>query len=109
MFFSLLVVAQKKRSSTLGQTTIKELKMTVYEKDASANAVVLYEHGNLYVNKAKNFNFTTDYYFRVKILKKDAFDRATINIPLYGKEEIHDIKAITINLVEGNSVEKNVY
>ncbi len=103
-FISLMATSQKKKSTTLGKTTLEELKMTVYDKDSTATAVVLYEHGNYYVNPKRNFQFTTDYYFRIKILKKRGFDQTIIKIPFYGKEEVHDIKAVTSNLSEKNVV-----
>jgi len=105
-FISLLAIGQKKKSTTLGKTTLAELKMTVYEKDAAAVALVLSEHGNLYVNPLRDFKFTTDYYFRVKVLKKEGFGKATVRIPVYGKSVVHDIKAVTYNLSEENHVVK---
>lgn len=104
---SLIAIAQKKKSTTLGKTTLTELKMTVYEKDSSAVALVLSEHGNLYVNPLRDFQFTTDYYFRVKILKKEGFEKTTVKIPVFGKGVIHDIKAITYNQSEENHIVKN--
>ncbi len=101
LVFSLISVvnyAQKEKSTKLGQISKAELELQVYEKDSTANAVVLYEHGNLYINRDRKYRFTTDYYFRVKILKKEGFDYATIKIPLYGGEKAHDIKAVTYNI-----------
>ena len=100
LFVSIFLVAQKKKSTSLGKVTFQEMKMLVYEKDSTANAVVLFEHANLYIDEERNFDFTTDFYFRIKILKKDGLDKATINIPLYSKEKVHDIRAITYNLLE---------
>ena len=79
-FFSIIAIAQEKRSTSLGKTTLDELKMTVYDKDSTAIAVVLYEHANYYVDQHNEYNFTTDYYFRIKILKKEAFDLSLIHI-----------------------------
>lgn len=106
-FASFLAYGQKEKSTALGETTIEELKMQVYEKDSTASAVVLYEHGNLYVNPKRSFNFTTDFYFRIKILNKEGFEQATIKIPFYGKEKVHDIKAITYNLSKVGELQKN--
>ena len=33
----------------MGPTTLEELKLNVYNKDTSTEAVVLYEHGNTYI------------------------------------------------------------
>ena len=97
-FFSIIALSQKKRSTSLGRTTLDELKMTIYDKDSTATAVVLYEHANYYVDQHNDYNLTTDYYFRIKILNKEAFDLATIKIPLFGKEKVRGIKAKTYNL-----------
>ncbi|CAL2104653.1 conserved protein of unknown function [Tenacibaculum sp. 190130A14a] len=98
--------SQKRKSSRTGNVAIDELTMKQYSKDTTATAVVLYEHGNYYINENKNYNNTTDYYFKIKILKKEGVAKATIEIPLYEKETIHDIKGITYNLSEGNSIQK---
>lgn len=98
----------------MGQTTLEELNMTVYDKDSSAVAVVLFDQGNLYFYN-QNLNETrTDYYFRIKILKKSGLRKATIKIPYYDKQEIKNIKGITYNLVdqrkqESNLSENNIY
>ena len=106
-FGSLFLYGQKEKTTPIGEVTIEELKMQFYEKDSTANALVLYEHGNLYVNPKRKFNFTTDYYFRIKILKKDGFKRATIKIPFYGKEKVHDIKAVTYNISSIGEIKRN--
>jgi hypothetical protein len=90
--------SQKNKSTQLGRTTLKELKMTVYENDSSANAVVLYEHGNFYKDPANNHNLRTDFYFRIKIINKNAFDLATINLVTYKKENIKNVRAKTYNI-----------
>ena len=98
-FFSITIFSQKKRSTQLGKTTIEELNMKLYSKDTTAKAVVLYEHANYYINEQKNFKKTTDYYFRIKILKKEGFNKATVDIPIYNVgEEVSNIKAKTYNL-----------
>lgn len=84
----------------MGRTTIDELKMTIYDKDSTAAAVVLYEHANVYLDQNNDYNTRTDFYFRIKILNKSAFDQANISIDLYKKKEIKNIKAITYNLSE---------
>lgn len=110
IFFILITsfgFSQKKVSSKFGQINKEELKMTVYEKDSSANAVVLYEHANLYVDtKSDNFDNRTDFYHRIKLFKKEAFDEATVKIVLREKERIKDIKAASYSLNQNGSVQK---
>jgi hypothetical protein len=62
ILFSTILFAQKNKSSKMGQTTLEELKMTVYAKDSSASAVVLYAHTNRYPDKLKTVA-------KVKIIK----------------------------------------
>lgn len=91
--------AQRSKSSKMLQTTLEELQMQVYDKDSTAAAVVLYEHANTYLDPDNDTR--TDYYFRIKILDKAAFDVADISIPLYKETRVKDIEAITYNLVDG--------
>ncbi|QNM86221.1 DUF3857 domain-containing protein [Polaribacter pectinis] len=106
LLFTTLIVAQKKKSSKMGQSTLEELKMTVYEKDSTASAVVLYEHANRYPDNNKREIPRTDYYFRIKIFNKAAFDKANIAINLYKEQKILDVSAVTYNLTEIGTIEK---
>ena len=93
-----ILIAQEKKSSKMGQTTLEELKMTTYDKDSTATAVVLYEHINRYPDRNNHEIPRVDYYYRIKILDKTAFNLADISINLYKKQNITDISAITYNL-----------
>ena len=106
-FCSIVVIAQKEKSTSLGKTTLEDLKMTVYDKDSTAVAVVLYEHANYYSNDKKGFKKTTDYYFRIKILKKQAFNKATIKISLFNGEEVDGIKAKTYNISKNDNIKES--
>lgn len=106
IFFVNFCFSQKNKSNKIGQTTINELKLKTYKKDSTANAVVLYEHANLYLDEDNNYKFRTDYYFRIKIFDKKAYDKGNIEIPLYKSEEVKDVKAVTYNLV-GDSTKKD--
>ncbi|WP_298777888.1 hypothetical protein [uncultured Polaribacter sp.] len=106
LFCGLLMHSQKEKSTHLGLTTIEELKMNVYEKDTTANAVVLYEHANLYIDKENDYNTRIDYYYRIKILDKTAFNLANIVVNLYKKKRAVDFRGITYNLKEGNFIQK---
>ncbi|WP_405606021.1 hypothetical protein [Polaribacter sp. Asnod1-A03] len=91
----------------MGQTTLDELKMTVYDKDSTAAAVVLYEHANVYLDPEFDYKTRTDYYYRIKILDKAAFDFADVEIHLYKEKKAIDVKAITYNLSENGGLSKN--
>lgn len=106
LLFSNILIAQEKKSSKMGQTTLEELKMTVYDKDSTATAVVLYEHANRYPDRNNDEIPRTDYYYRIKILNKSAFDLADISINLYKKQRVENISAITYNLTDISTTNK---
>lgn len=99
--------SQQEKSTRIGNVDIQELNMNRYEKDTTANAVVLYEHANYYIDESRDYKKTTDYYFKIKILKKEGTNKATIQIPFYGGEKVHSIKGITYNISENNTILKN--
>jgi hypothetical protein len=106
ILFSTILFAQKNKSSKMGQTTLEELEMTVYAKDSSASAVVLYEHTNRYPDKLNDETPRTDYYYRIKILNKDSFSLANIEINLYQKQKIKNIRAISYNQKKNGTIEE---
>lgn len=108
LLFTLNIVSQKHKSSKMGQTTLEELKMTVYAKDSSASAVVLYEHTNRYPDKFNDETPRTDYYYRIKILNKSSFNLADIVVNLYKKQKITNISAVSYNLKENGTIETTI-
>lgn len=94
-----------------GKVGIADLKMTKYEIDTSAPAVVLFDKGKttFTYNQEKGFQLNYERHVRVKILKKSGYDNATFKINLYQKddnsEKITALKGRTYNLVDGKIVE----
>ena len=88
---------------TFGKISEEELTMDRYEKDSTANAVVLYEHGNTTVENIDNDIFLrTTYYKKIKILNDDGKDHATVKIYIYNdknktREKVKRLKALTYN------------
>jgi hypothetical protein len=78
-----------------GKVTVEELKMTHYEKDSSATAVVLLEKHIITSNPSKYKRFKKQYYAKIKILNKTAFDLATVKIIVSRNTEIEKIKVFT--------------
>ncbi len=107
IFISTITFSQKDKSTKMGLTTIDELKMTIYDKDSTAAAVVLYEHANVYLDEQHKYNTRTDFYYRIKILDKNSFDLANITINLYKKSKALNIKAKTYNLTEIGTMKTN--
>jgi len=101
--------AQKEKSTKLGSLKREELLLKSYSKDTTANALVLYEHANLYLDEDHHYDFRTDYYYRIKLFKKEAFNKAIIKIFLYKKQQVKEIKGITYNLQkEGKVIETSL-
>lgn len=100
LLVSFAICSQQKKSSVMGQTSLEELQMIVYDKDSTAAAVVLYEHANVYLDPKNDYNTRTDFYYRIKILDKTAFEQANISIGLYKKKKAINIQATTYNLSE---------
>ncbi len=82
----------------------EELLLKQYKNDSLANALVLFEKANLYIDEENEYKFRTDYFFRIKLFNKDAFSRSDIVIPTYKEEEVLDIQATTYNLVNDEIV-----
>ncbi|WP_291962271.1 DUF3857 domain-containing protein [Maribacter sp.] len=79
-----------------------ESEFVSYEQDPEAEAVYLYEYGNNYFEIRDDYIYLiTKYHAKIKILEKEGFDYANIEIPLYRskkrKEKIVNIKAQTHN------------
>jgi Domain of Unknown Function with PDB structure (DUF3857) len=93
-----------------GEIPIEDMKMTVYDKDSSASAVILADYGVAYINvnpggAVLNFERHT----RIKILKKEGLDFANSSILLYhngsAEEKVANLKASSYNLENGKIVE----
>lgn len=78
-----------------------ERELTVYEKDSAAHAVVLSEVGYIHVRDGGDYELIKESYVRIKILDKEGYSEATVEIPTYKKSRIVDIKASTTNFSNG--------
>lgn len=106
LFFSTALFAQnnvKPNPVKFGDILPETIKMKVYPKDSSAEAVVLYDGGETYFEIMGGGIFITQIiHERIKILKKSAFDRGSIKVPvirLSGKDQefLDNIKGFTYN------------
>jgi Transglutaminase-like superfamily. len=91
-----------------GKITPEEIDLKVYSKDSSAAAVVLFDKGDFYYsfdNNSSDFKVSFTEHKRIKILKKEGEEYATVKIPMYGrsesKEVINSFKAYTYNVSDG--------
>ncbi|MEF3079296.1 DUF3857 domain-containing protein [Winogradskyella poriferorum] len=90
------------------KVTRDDLKSTSYAKDSIANALIIYDYGNAFIDR-ETFMLTCQIKQKVKILKKEGIDLGVIEVKLYkGKsssEKIEDIRGTTYNL-ENNEIVK---
>ncbi len=93
-----------------GDIPKEDLTMTLYPKDSSAEAVVIFDFGKAYVQiTSVNASLNYERHVRIKILKKGGLRNADVAIPLYhsgsAEEKITNFKATTYNLESGKVVE----
>ena len=93
-----------------GEVSKEELSEKFYDKDSSANAVILYKKlRTFYGANASSVELVTEVHERIKIYNKEGFDKATITVNLFksrsSKERISKIKAYTYNLENNKIVE----
>ncbi|RAJ97837.1 uncharacterized protein DUF3857 [Larkinella arboricola] len=101
-FISFYAVCQ---TDKFGHVDPEDLKMKVYPADSSADAVVLSDIGKSYItqNDTRGYYVYYERHVRVKILKKSAFEQATVIIPFHNirvdlQEQVSGIEGITYNL-----------
>ena len=76
-----------------GKIDMDELTMTVYQKDTTANAVVLGDYGNVFFKyniSDGNWYLYFERHRRIKILKKPGYDWANHEIFLYDHEGVSE-------------------
>ncbi len=94
-----------------GEISVEELKMTKYDRDSSASAVILADYGESIIqyNQNEGFQLKFERLKRIKILTKDGLDYANFSIPLYhdgnNSEKVSGLKAVTYNFENGKIVE----
>lgn len=112
LFSANQIVAQDKVE--FGAISQSENEFTSYEKDSEATAVYLYEYGDNYFEIRDDYIYLiTKYHAKIKILEKEGFEYANVEIPLYHskdrKEKLVEIKALTHNAAIKNSVKKSEF
>ncbi|TXG39308.1 DUF3857 domain-containing protein [Seonamhaeicola maritimus] len=89
------------------QVKLADIETNTFEKDSTANAIVIYEYGNSYVDK-NEYDLRTEEKHKIKILNKEGFNNATVAIYLYKSksysEKVEDIKGTTYNKIDGTVV-----
>ncbi len=93
-----------------GKIDIADLALTSYDKDTTADALILFDNGksDFVLNNELSFQFVFDRHCGIKIFRKSAFNAGNFTIRLYkagrGKEVMSNLKAVTYNLEAGKMV-----
>ena len=98
-----------------GKVSPEEMKMEIYPKDSSAEAVFLFDEGNVEVyfdDASEKWLMKFERHGRIKILTKEGLDQANLEIPLYSEgdqsERISQFGAIVFNEEKGKVVKSKV-
>lgn len=112
--FPVLLHAQK-GDFTFGDISGKALYMKRYDKDTTANAVVLKEFGRTSIDNSPKNILIHFYHVRIKILHDEGVSKADFVIPIHktsdGKEEVYDVRGSTFNAgsAESHLKLKNIF
>jgi transglutaminase-like putative cysteine protease len=108
MTLTLVEIRAQKPPIKFGDVSPEEVKMSAFEPDSSAAAVVLADYGESEVqyNQTQGFITAFNRVTRVKILKKEGYEWGNFEILLYTgnpqyREKISGLKVVTYNLVNG--------
>lgn len=113
LFFPFVLQSQESNFNIESLTpTSGDLETNNYTPDTTANALYIYEEGFSEFDKKRDFNLVHTYGAKLKILNKKGYKYATIEIPLRKsdnkKEKIHNLKASTYNLKDGQRIERKL-
>jgi hypothetical protein len=98
---------QEEYNSENFRVTLGDITSKTFKKDSTANAIVIYEHGNSYIDR-NDYDLRTEKKHKIKILKRAGFKNANVTILIYnnerGREKVLDIIGTTYNHIEGKVV-----
>tara|TARA_R110002049_G_scaffold38978_1_gene120324 strand:+ start:11274 stop:12680 length:1407 start_codon:yes stop_codon:yes gene_type:complete len=104
---NVFVFSQSTFNSESYSVTLGDIETNRFENDSTANALVIYEEGNSYVDRGE-YDLRTEVKHKIKILKRAGFDKATVTIYLYNNknnyERAEDIIATTYNKIDGEVI-----
>lgn len=99
-----------KVNAKFGKVSDEEVRMTEYDKDTSAVAVILYDNEFKVINfdASGSLRLVTEKHVRIKILKEEGVSFGDFSVVYYGgsinKESVSGIEAVTYNLVDDKVV-----
>jgi len=112
-FFALIPWCLIAQDFAFGSLTPEDIKLAKNDLDSFSNAAVLNEYGKAYMlyNDTRGYTeLVVDYHVRIKLFNRDGYRYADIALPAYRDESgermdvLSEIKAVTINIVDGRVV-----
>jgi len=112
-FVSICFIASAQKSQQkfkFGDVKSEDFEQKVYAVDSSASAVYLYDVGSSYYqgNTKGSFDVVFTKHARIRLINKNGFDLATVEIHLYNdgkiEERLVDLDAATYNIENGKVV-----
>jgi hypothetical protein len=104
------------RPMKVGEVSPEDVKMKVYAQDSSASAVILYDYSKVYFKYGYDIKIVYERHCVIKILKKEGYEYANVEIPflrakkMADKEKITDIQGMTYNeengVIQASSLKK---
>lgn len=108
--FALTTFSQTRDKVKFGKISPEDFTPTAFEKDTSAHAVVLADIGSSeYAAQRDHFEVLFRKFKRIKIVDKNGYDAANVEIILYesegDEEKLNTLKGVAYNLENGKVVE----
>ncbi len=107
-FLSSLNAQKDQPKIKFGDVKPEDFAPAVYSIDSSAGAVVLADIGSSVFqgNNKGDFSLIYDHIKRIRIMNKNGFEEATVEIPLYignnsAEEDLQKLEAVTYNMENG--------
>ena len=96
LFVLLLYKVTSAQDFAYGKVSQEEMDMKSYAKDTSAHAVVLQEYGRSKIDVAGDDNIKVmfEYHVKIKIFDSKAFDKGTVEIPVYNNSNGEDYESV---------------
>lgn len=107
LFFFMGGILSAQSPFPFGSIPMSDMEMTEYSRDKEAAAVYLFDWGEAKIDPIADKPLFVKRHFRIKILKPQGLDQATIKLRYYSSR-IPNLKASTFNLENGKIVEITV-
>ncbi|WP_248723340.1 DUF3857 domain-containing protein [Seonamhaeicola sp. ML3] len=104
--------SQTKYNSDSFRVTQADIETNTFEKDSTANAIIIYEAGKSWIRNS-DYDLVTEEKHKLKILTKEGAKHATVIIYLYhddssNYERVKNIVATTYNLKDGKVIKNQL-